>query len=132
MDVDPVDKLERLKAEYESDQAEVEAELTQLEQKRNELEHQRHKLRGLIEGVDGVLSSIKGDSGRPQAAAVVRPSMGHRLGPAPLQKDAPTTNGVPKGSTRRQLVLRVIPEFHGETFEASNVRGKLLQHGWEE
>lgn len=55
--------------------------------------------------------------------------------PAILQESAPATNGVstatsnglPKGLTRRQIVRQIIPEFREETFKVADVREKYLE-----
>jgi hypothetical protein len=54
--------------------------------------------------------------------------------PARLQESTPTTNGesistsngLPEGLTRRQIVWRIIPDFHGETFKVADVRERYL------
>lgn len=125
MSLDHVDKLKQLKAEYEADEAEVKTELVQIEQQQHELERKREELRQLIEGVEGVLSSIRGNNAHLQHVVKVAPLNGSSSESS--QSDALAANESPKNHSRRQLVLRIIPEFNGETFTASDVREKFVE-----
>jgi hypothetical protein len=45
----------------------------------------------------------------------------------PIRESAPKPNGVYGDLTRRQIVWKIIPEFHGEPFKVSDVREKYLE-----
>jgi hypothetical protein len=127
MNLDHIDKLERLKAEYVADEAEIEANLVQLEQQRDDLEHRRDDLRRLIEGLDGVLSSVSATNRHPQSAGVVPSQAEYGNGATPTQESRPTTNGLPEQPSRRQLILQMLPEFRGRTFTARDIREKFVE-----
>lgn len=128
VDQDHLDKLKQLKAEYEADHADVEADLAQLEQKRDRLERTCQELRQLIEGIDGVLSRFGDGNKLPQAAAVAPLRAEYENGSTPSRESSPSTNGSSKGLSRRQIVLQIVPRFHGGTFSTSDIREKFVEH----
>lgn len=128
--VDPEARVQEFKANLEADLASVESdfsdtksEFTALESKLDRLARERDKLRRLVEEADGLLSSIRGDNKLSHAVSVPSGAT-YGSGSVPSQENSPTTNG---SLTRRQMVLQILPGFHGETFTAGDVREQLVK-----
>jgi hypothetical protein len=113
------DRVKKLKADFEAAHSSIEAELDQLRQKWDELQQKRDELRELIEGLNVVLSGSGANSHR--VAEVVG------NGSASSQESTPTTNGLPENPTRREVVLKILPSFHGERFKSGDVRHRFVQ-----
>lgn len=125
MSVDPLDRLKDLKAEYEADQTGVVADLAQLEQTRDELERKRDRLQELIEGVDKLLARYR--DGYTQPKSTIQDTVSKEPDSTLSKNETPPTNGLPENPTRRQVILRIIPSFHGKPFTAGDIRQKFVQ-----
>ena len=125
MSIAPEHRVKEFKASLEADLASKESDLTKLERERDEL-------RRLIEEADRLLSSIGSDNRQPRPTAVVPEKADYGADPVPSQNDTPATNGSSKDLTRRQIVSQIVPEFHGETFTAGDIRHRFVQDYLEE
>jgi len=127
LDTDHLDKLKKLKAEYEADLASVESDHDALKANLRKLEQKQNELRRLIEGVDGVLSGVSATNRHPQSRRVVPRPTAYGDGTTSSQESITTTNELSEKLSRRELILRMLPEFHGETFTAREVREKFVE-----
>jgi hypothetical protein len=120
-------RVQEFMSGLQSDLASVESEFASHKAELDRLGQERDALRQLIGEASRFLSSIRGDNGHPQTAVNVAPKAGYRAGPAPSQESTPTTNGLPENPTRRQVVMQIIPGFHGNRFKSGDIRHRLVQ-----
>jgi hypothetical protein len=119
LDLD-LDKLIELKSEYEAKHADTEATISRLKLRRDGLQR-------LIEGLDQLIAS-EGDSSRYHRSAVrVPPRAGYGTDHTSSQESIPATNGLPENPSRRQVVMQIIPGFHGNRFKSGDVRHRFVQ-----
>jgi hypothetical protein len=119
LDLD-LDKLIELKSEYESKHADTETTISRLKLRRDGFQR-------LIEGLDRLIAS-EGNSSRHHGSAVrVPPRAGYGTDHTSSQESIPATNGLPENPTRRQVVMQIIPSFHGNRFKSGDVRHSFVQ-----
>jgi hypothetical protein len=119
LDLD-LDKLKELKSEYKAKHADTEATISRLI-------HRRDGLQRLIEGLDQLIASEGDGSKYHESAVSVPPKARYGAAPASSQESVTTTNGLSEKPSRRELILRMLPEFRGETFTAREVREKYVE-----
>jgi hypothetical protein len=119
LDLD-LDKLIELKSEYESKHADTEATISRLKLRRDGFQR-------LIEGLDQLIASEGNSSGHHGPAVRVPPRASYGTDPTSSQESIPPTNGLPANPTRRQVVMQIIPGFHGNRFKSGDVRQSFVQ-----
>ena len=98
-------------------------------------QHQRQldETQGAISDIQEAIAELKrlmSDRGsverRSLVTAASRPTA-YGDSPTSPKESTPTAKGSLEGLNRRQLVRRMVPEFHGKTFTASDVREMFLE-----
>lgn len=120
-------RVQEFKSGLESDLANVESEIASHESEIARLGQERDGLRQLIEEANRFLSSIRSDNGHPQPKVRVAPKAEYGTDSAPSQESTPAVNGLPKNPSRRQVVMQIIPSFHGNRFKSSDIRHRFVQ-----
>lgn len=133
MNIDTEAKVEEFRTVLEADLSSVESEFARVQSDLDRLEQERDKLLRLIKEVNMWLSSSKDDGGHSHIVETTPPNVEDEESPTSLQGESPpATNGLPENATRRQIVLRIVPDFHGETFTAGDIRHRFVQDYLEE
>lgn len=125
--VDRETRVQEFKSGLESDLSSVEAEIASHKSELDRLEHERDGLRQLIEEANRFLSNVRGNNGHSGTVVRVPPRGGDATPPESSQESVPDTNGLSKKLTRRQIVLRIVPGFHGRRFKSGDVRHRFVQ-----
>lgn len=105
--------------------ADLEADLAQHQQKLDETQKVIGEIQEAIVELRELLPD-GGDNSHPPPVVAPRPKE-YGNGLAPSEESTTMPNGSSESLTRRQLVRLMVPEFHGETFEASDIREKFLE-----
>lgn len=128
MSIDPEARVQEFKSGLESDLASVESDIASRKSELDRLERERDELQRLNEEADRLLSTIRKGNRLPQAVVRVPQKSEHRAADsAPSHESTSTTNGLPENPTRRQLVLKIVPSFHGKRFTAGDIRHRIVQ-----
>jgi hypothetical protein len=125
--VDRETRVQEFKSGLESDLSSVESEIASHKSELDRLGQERDALQQLIGEANRFLSNIRGDNGRSGTVVRVPPRAGQVTNSAPSRESTPTTNGLPKDLTRRQVVVEIIPNFHGRRFNSGDVRRRFVQ-----
>lgn len=104
--------------------AELEADLAQHQQQLDETQRAMGEIQEAIAELQAMLSGRDGDRRSLPVAVAPQPT---ETDSTSSQESSPAPNGSPEVPTRRQLVKQIVPQFHGEVFEARDVREKLLK-----